>query len=110
MDMDRLSFRKDSKALREKLKGSSGKIVMGESIQDFFNIVFRYGIYIPSEFVLVGKSLLILEGVLNKLVPSFSLIEHAKPFSRKLLWGKYSPENLLKGISTRIIQAYVKHP
>lgn len=90
-DIDRLSFRKDITALRENLKASSGKIVMGESIQDFIDIVFRYGICIPSEFILIGKSLLTLEGVLNKLDPTFSLVEHAKSFSWKLLWEKYSP-------------------
>lgn len=100
-DIDKLSFEKDITVLREKLKGASGKIVMGESIQDFFNIVFRYGIYIPSEFVLVGKSLLTLEGVLNKLDPTFSLVEHAKPFSRKLLWQRFSLKDLLGRISRR---------
>jgi len=98
-DIDRLSFRKDIAALRENLKASSGKIVIGESIQNFFNIVFRYGIYIPSEFVLIGKSFLTLEGVLNKLDSTFSLVEYAKPFSRRLLWEKYSPKNLLNRIS-----------
>lgn len=103
-EMDRVSFAEDIAVLREKLKGGSGKIVMGESIQDFFNIVFRYGIYIPSEFVLVGKSLLTLEGVLNRLDPTFSLVEHAKPFSRKLLWQKFSLKGLLDRISRRSME------
>jgi ubiquinone biosynthesis protein len=92
-EMDRVSFAKDITVLREKLKGGSGKIVMGESIQDSFNIVLRYGIYIPTEFVLVGKSLITLEGVLNKLDPTFSLVEHAKPFAGNC----YGKGSALKG-------------
>jgi len=92
--VDRLAFQADISALRHKhLKVPSRRFAMGESIQDFFNIIFRHGIHIPSEFILVGKSLITLEGILNELDPTLSLVEQAKPFSRKFIWGKY---NLLK--------------
>lgn len=87
---DRLSFQKDILTLRRKhLKVFKKKFAMGESIQDFIDIIFRHGIIIPSEFILVGKSLLTLEGTLNGLDPTFSLVEQAKPFSRRFIWGKF---------------------
>jgi len=93
--VDRLTFQADISALRHKhLKVPSREIAMGESIQDFFNIIFRHEIYIPSEFILVGKSLLTLEGTLNELDPTLSLVEQAKPFSRGFIWGKFGLKNL----------------
>jgi len=103
--VDRLALQADISALRHKhLKVPSGKFAMGESIQDFFNIIFRHGIHIPSEFILVGKSLITLEGILNELDPTLSLVEQAKPFSRRLIWGKFDLLNLwerIRGTSTR---------
>ncbi|HBW34462.1 AarF/ABC1/UbiB kinase family protein [Desulfosporosinus sp. BICA1-9] len=96
---DKLAFQTDISALRHKhLKGPSRKLAMGESIQDFFNIIFRHGIHIPSEFILVGKSLITLEGILNELDPNISLVEQAKPFSRRFIWGKFDLLNLWERI------------
>ncbi|KUO75630.1 MAG: protein kinase [Desulfosporosinus sp. BRH_c37] len=87
--VDKFAFQADISTLRHKhLKVSLRKFAMGESIQDFFDIIFRHGIQIPSEFILVGKALLTLEGTLNGLDPTISLVEQAKPFSRRFIWGK----------------------
>lgn len=97
--VDRLSFQADISVLRSKhLQGSSGRLTMGDSIQDFFKIIFRHGIHVPSEFVLVGKSLLTLEGILKDLDPTLSLVEQAKPFSRRVIWRKLSLETLWRKI------------
>lgn len=97
--VDQLTFQADISALRYKhLKGDSRRFTMGESIQDFFNIIFGHGIYIPSEFVLVGKALMTLEGIVNDLDPTLSLVEQAKPFSRRVIWRKLN----LKALWQRI--------
>jgi len=97
--VDRLTFQADIFDLRHKhLKVPSREFAMGESIQDFFNIIFRHGINIPSEFILVGKSLLTLEGTINALDPTLSLVEQAKPFSRRFIWGEFGLKNLWQKI------------
>jgi len=97
--VDRQAFQEDISALRYKhLKESSRKFAMGESIQDFFDIIFRHGIYIPSDFFLVGKSLMTLEGVLNELDPTLCLVEQAKPFSRRLIWARFNIRELFPNI------------
>lgn len=85
--IDQQGFQADISDLRHKLMNSSQmKFSMGESIRDFFEIIYRHGIHIPQEFVLVGKTLLTLEGTLKELDPSLSLVEQAKPFSRKIVF------------------------
>lgn len=103
-NMDRTLFLKDISALRSKhLKRSLRKIEMGEAIQDFFHLINRHGIYIPSEFILVGKCILTLEGILVQLDPDLSLIEFVKPYSRRLLWEKYNPKCWMKRLLNTLI-------
>jgi len=105
--MDRAQFLEDILVLRSKhLLKSRGKKGIIEAVQDFFNIINRHGIYIPSEFVLIGKSLLTLDGILYQLDPDLSLVELVRPYSRKLLWEKYSPKHFL----ARILRSSKPHP
>lgn len=97
--MDRQSFQADISALRHKhMKVPPRGFPLGESIQDFFDIIFRHRIYIPSEFVLVGKTMLTLEGTIKDLDPTLSLVEQAKPFSRTFIWRKLNPVNIWNNI------------
>jgi Predicted unusual protein kinase len=97
--VDRASFQADISSFRyTHFKVSSAKFSIGESIQDFFNIISRHGIYIPSEFFLVGKSLLTLEGVLSVLDPTLSLAEQAKFFSRGFIREKFGLKSLWERI------------
>ena len=51
--------------------------------------MYQYGIHIPSGFILLGKSLLILEGILQELAPDLNLLTQAKPISKKFLKEHY---------------------
>lgn len=89
--VDRLSLKRDILALRHKhFQVRKEKISIGEYIPDVLDIFFRHGIQIPSEFVLVGKSLLALEGILNACDPALSLVEQAKLLRRWLIKEKVS--------------------
>lgn len=80
-------LQKDIAGLRRKhLKIAGKKPGLGESIGEFFDIIYRHCIIIPGEYILIGKTLLTLEGALRELDPEFNLIDQAKPFSRGLVW------------------------
>lgn len=100
---DRYSLHTDLSALRVKhLQAFSKRRGIGEAYQDFFNLVNRYGVIIPSEFFLVGKSLLILEGILNTLDPAFSYVELTRPFTLNFVLEKFNPKKLLDKIRLRL--------
>lgn len=95
--IDRGQFLKDVSELRSKhVLHLRDRIEMGEGIRDFFNLINRHGIYIPSEFILVGKSLLTLEGILYRLDPDLSLFEQMKPYTRKSILRKFDLKYLIK--------------
>jgi len=72
------------------------EISMGKALNDLFGVARQHQIIIPPDLTLLGKALLTLEGVMEKLDPSLSIIDMAEPFGKKLLKEKYSAGRLQK--------------
>ena len=70
------------------------RISLGEAISDLFVVAFRHHIRIPSDFTMVAKSLLILEGIVEKLDPQLSVMDMAEPFGIRLLKERYRPSTV----------------
>lgn len=71
-------------------------ISMGKALNDLFGVARHHQIIIPPDLTLLGKALLTLEGVMEKLDPSLSIIDMAEPFGKKLLKERYSTGRLQK--------------
>lgn len=69
-------------------------VSLKEVITDFFAVVYKYHIRIPSDLTLVGKTLLTMEGMVTKLDPELSILKVAEPFGRRLLMARYEPKNV----------------
>ncbi|MBR7554995.1 ABC1 kinase family protein [Allobacillus sp. GCM10007491] len=74
------------------------EISLGQAITDMFQIAHKHQIEVPSDFTLIGKTMLILEGVVAELDPDFSIITAAEPFGRKLMRDKYHPKRFAREI------------
>lgn len=72
------------------------RIHLGEAVNDLFALAFRHDIRMPTDLTLLGKSLLTMEGVVTSLDPSFSVIDAAEPFGKRLLIDKFNPNRLAK--------------
>lgn len=70
------------------------QISLGEAISDLFKVAFRHRIRIPSDFTLLAKCLLILEGIVEKLDPELSILDMAEPFGLQLLKERYRPSSI----------------
>lgn len=70
------------------------RIGLGEAISDLFEVAFRHRIRIPSDFTMVAKCLLILEGMVEKLDPALSIMDMAEPFGIQLLKERYRPRTI----------------
>lgn len=81
--------------LREKyLYVPMSRISLGEAISDLFKVAFRHHIRIPSDFTLLAKCLLILEGIVEKLDPELSILDMAEPFGIQLIKERYRPSTI----------------
>ncbi|GLO65750.1 MULTISPECIES: AarF/ABC1/UbiB kinase family protein [Oceanobacillus] len=70
------------------------QVSIGEAINDLFRVATTHGIRIPTDLSLVGKSLLTLEGTVERLDPDISIVKIAEPFGKRLLKEKYQPKKV----------------
>lgn len=90
----RLLYR-DVDRLREKyLDVAMSEIHLGEAVNDLFKVAYRHHIQIPSDLVMLGKSLLSLEGLVEQLDPEISIIDIAEPYGKRLLRERLEPKNV----------------
>ncbi len=95
--VNRRQLREDIELLREKYYGVPlSKVSLGEAVSNIFTVALRHQIKIPVDLVLVGKALLTMEGVVEKLDPHLSILDIAEPFGQKLLRERLHPKNLTR--------------
>lgn len=70
------------------------RISLAEAISVLFVVVFRHRIRIPSDFTLLAKCLLTLEGIVEKLDPQLSIMDMAEPFGIRLIKERYRPSTI----------------
>lgn len=88
---------KEIDILRDKyLSVPLNEIKVGEVFNEIFNLAFSYNIVIPGEFTMLAKSLVTLEGLVEKLDPELNVLEISDPIARKLMFKTFSPEKIGK--------------
>jgi len=93
IDMD--AYRAEVGMLSEKYLGKQLKdIELSAMIRDLVQGATKYGLEIPSDFMLVGKALMTVEGVGKEIDPELDVFEEAKPLFVEILRKRYSPERL----------------
>lgn len=69
-------------------------IEIGPLLRDLIMGSRKFGVEIPSEFLMLGKSLMTVEGVGKEIYPELDLLEEVRPYFTKLFQQRYSPERL----------------
>jgi ubiquinone biosynthesis protein len=69
---------------------------MSDIIEGLRKVMYDYKIKISSNFHLLMRALIIIEGVGLTLFPDYNLMEEVQPYARKIMAKRYSPKELLK--------------
>ena len=94
-DVNMKRLRKDTEILRDKYYDVPlSQLNLGEAVQDLFNVANKHHIKLPSDFTLLGKTILTLESIVSQLDPEFSIVDVAEPFGRQLIRERYNPKNM----------------
>ena len=102
-DVNMAQLRGDVEQLREKYYDVPlSRISIGEAVNDLFRTAFRHSIRIPADLTLLGKTLLTVEGVVEKLDPDFSIFDIAEPFGRQLLKERMHPRSVAETLWKRV--------
>jgi ubiquinone biosynthesis protein len=89
------AFRSEVALLTERYLGKQLKdIELSSLIRDLGACANTYGLEIPSDFLLVGKALMTVEGIGKEVDPELDVFEEARPLFLDLLRKRYSPERL----------------
>jgi ubiquinone biosynthesis protein len=105
------AYRAEVSMLSEKYLGKPLKeIDLAAMIADLVKGAQKYGIEVPSDFLLVGKALMTIEGVGKEIYPDLDVYSECKPYFIELLKKRYSPErignDLLRGLGQVSSSAY----
>jgi ubiquinone biosynthesis protein len=93
--VDMREYRAEVALLAEKYLGRPLKeIDLSAMIRDLVQGAMKYGLEIPTDFMMVGKALMTLEGIGKQLDPDLDIFGEAQPYFVKLLRQRYSPQRL----------------
>lgn len=88
-------LRKDAEKLRDKYYDVPlSKMNLGEAVQELFDIAHKHKIIFPSDFTILGKTILTLESIVTELDPEFSIVDVAEPFGKALIKERMHPDFL----------------
>jgi ubiquinone biosynthesis protein len=112
--IDRRAYEAEVSRLAERYLGKQlAEIQVSRLIQDLVNGATQFGLEIPSDFLLVGKALMTVEGVGREIYPELDVFAEMKPYFLRLLWARYSPEKMASDLVrtlTRISGAATEIP
>jgi ubiquinone biosynthesis protein len=101
--IDMHAYRAEVALLSEKYLDRPLKdIEMSAMIRDLVRGGTKFGIEIPTDFVMTGKSLMTVEGIGKEIDPNFDVYEESKPLFADLLRKRYSPERMGNELLRRI--------
>ncbi len=101
--VDMREFRAEVSVLAEKYLGKPlQEIQVSAMIGDLVKAALKFDIEIPSDFMLVGKALMTIEGIGKELDPQLDVFAEAQPLFADILKRRYSParlgNELLRGV------------
>jgi ubiquinone biosynthesis protein len=93
--VDSTRFRSEVADIAERYLGRPiAEIEASILIRDLVRIANRYGLEIPTDFLLVGKAMMTVEGIGRQLDPHLDIFEEVRPHFLNILKRRYSPERL----------------
>lgn len=102
-DVDDDMMRADMEELRDKYYDIPfSQVSLGEAVNDLFRVASKHRIRIPADLSLVGKTLLTLEGTVERLDPDISIVKIAQPFGKRLIKEKYRPKKIAEEVYEQV--------
>ena len=72
----------------------AGHIEFSGLIRDLGSSCVQYGLELSPDFLMVGKTLMTVEGIARQIYPELDLLTEVEPYFLELLARRYSPEKI----------------
>ncbi|MCA9535061.1 MAG: hypothetical protein KC593_15320 [Myxococcales bacterium] len=97
--IDRQAYEAEVAFLAQKYLGKKlGDIEFSGLIRDLVGGARKYSIEMPADFLMLGKSLMTVEGVGKEIYPDLDLLEEARPYFLTLIKQRYAPERMTQDL------------
>ncbi|MFF2911742.1 AarF/UbiB family protein [Paenibacillus sp. NPDC057934] len=88
---DRAGLHNDVDRLRDEYYDVPfNQVSIGKALNDLFGIARKHRLVIPPDLAILGKTMLTMEGVVGNLDPSFSIVQMAEPFGKRLAKERFT--------------------
>lgn len=74
------------------------EIKVGQLLMDLLDIVSSNRIQLPASLFLLGKAMVIIEGLCERLDPDFNMVVLIQPFAERLIRERYSPRRIAREV------------
>lgn len=99
-ETDRTALRRDLRELLEKYYGQPLKRLDLRTIfYELIELMRRYDVALPRDFVMLGKSLVAVAGVALQLDPNLNLLEMIRPRIKRMIHERLSPNRIVRGLT-----------
>src|SRR3989344_4512287 len=96
-EVDKEAFREEIRDVFEQLHGTSfDDLELGALVREVLSATSRYHIKVPTDFVLYGKTISIIEGVSLRYQPDFRFFKESKQMLSKLFDVHYFTKEILQ--------------
>jgi ubiquinone biosynthesis protein len=96
---------RDLREFLNKYSGLSvGEVTIGQALSELISLARRHRLRVPPVFPLLTKALVTAEGLARSIDPTINVYEVARPYARRLLVERYSPEGALEGARERALE------
>jgi ubiquinone biosynthesis protein len=93
--IDMREYRAEVSMLAEKYLGKPlAQIELSAMIRDLVQGAIKYGLEVPTDFMLVGKALMTVEGIGKQIDPELDVFGESAPYFFELVRKRYSPQRL----------------
>ena len=73
-------------------------IQVGPLFNSLFEMVVRNGITVPAQYANVGRTLVLLEGVLRVCAPQLEVIPAIQPYAMQIFGRRWSPDRIMREV------------
>ena len=78
------------------------RIQLGELMEEAFTNALQYQIQLPPPFLLLGKCIITIEGIVLRLDPQFSMVESGKPYVQRIWAHQMDPRSWLRDLAVTL--------
>lgn len=82
------------------------EIRLGDLFNALFGMVLRYGISVPSQYVVVGRTFVTLEGTVRLCAPQLEVFAELQPYMLRVIAKRWAPSRLRREIEKQAVSLF----